>query len=177
MADEPSGDDIVVVEASSASAEVVAALAGLVPQLSSTAPSPSGSEVGEIVESPATVLFVARRGGGGPVVGALTLAVFRIPTGLRAWIEDVVVDADARGAGVGSALVEAALHRAQTLGCRSVDLTSRPSREAANQLYRRLGFTERATNVYRYALGPDDTGQGPRNAGDRGAEGEPGRPS
>lgn len=148
--DQRAGPDIVVEEVDIASDEVVAALGSLVPQLSSSAPPLSVAEVSEIVQSRATVLLVARRRHEGAVLGTLTLAVFRLPTGLRAWIEDVVVDDAARGAGVGSALVEAALRRARALGCRNVDLTSRPSREAANQLYRRLGFVERATNVYRY---------------------------
>jgi ribosomal protein S18 acetylase RimI-like enzyme len=85
-------------------------------------------------------------------VGSLTLAVFRIPTGLRAWIEDVVVDESARGQGVGEALNRAALDRAAALGAVTVDLTSRPSRAAANRLYQRLGFEPRETNVYRYDL-------------------------
>jgi ribosomal protein S18 acetylase RimI-like enzyme len=89
---------------------------------------------------------------GGQIVGSLTLVVFRIPTGVRAWIEDVVVDAAARGRGVGQALNQAALDRARAAGATTVDLTSRPSREAANRLYRRLGFAERTTNVYRYDL-------------------------
>ena len=80
----------------------------------------------------------------------LTLVVFRIPTGVRAWIEDVVVDAAVRGRGVGEALSQAALTRAAAAGARTVDLTSRPSREAANRLYRRLGFVPRETNLYRY---------------------------
>ncbi len=109
-------------------------------------------ELEEIVASPATVLFAARQGLGGPVVGLLTLALFRIPTGLRAWIEDVVVDGAGRGRGAGSALVLAALERARKLGCRTVDLTSRPSREDANRLYVRLGFEVRETNVYRKNL-------------------------
>ncbi len=92
--------------------------------------------------SPATILFVARDGDG-PILGSLTLALFRIPTGLRAWIEDVVVDEAARGKGVGAALNEAALDHARTVGARTVDLTSRPSREVANRLYQRLGFVER----------------------------------
>ena len=82
----------------------------------------------------------------------LTLVLFRIPTGLRAWIEDVVVDASARGAGVGEALNRFALDQARSAGATTVDLTSRPSREAANRLYRRLGFVQRETNVYRYEL-------------------------
>ena len=88
----------------------------------------------------------------GTVLGALTLALFRIPTGLRAWIEDVVVDNAARGRGVGEALNLAALERARQAGATTVDLTSRPSREAANRLYQRLGFQARSTNVYRFTL-------------------------
>jgi ribosomal protein S18 acetylase RimI-like enzyme len=90
--------------------------------------------------------------GGVQVVGMLTLAVFLLPSGVRAWIEDVVVDDEARGAGIASALVQAALDRARQLGARTVDLTSRPEREAANRLYVRLGFAPRETNVYRYSL-------------------------
>lgn len=150
MADD--GAQVLIEEASSASPDVVEALAALVPQLSSTAPAPSAAEVEEIVESPATVLLVARVEKGGPVVGSLTLVVFRIPTGLRAWIEDVVVDDSVRGRGVGAALTQAALDRAREMGCRNVDLTSRPSRQAANRLYQRLGFAARDTNVYRIDL-------------------------
>jgi ribosomal protein S18 acetylase RimI-like enzyme len=131
---------------------VVKALERLLPQLSSSAATPSRAEVAEMVDSPATVLLVARRGGDAEVVGSLTLAVFRIPTGRRAWIEDVVVDTAARGQGIGSALVRAAIDRAAQMGCRSVDLTSRPDREDANRLYESLGFTRRQTNVYRYSL-------------------------
>ncbi len=85
-------------------------------------------------------------------MGTLTLAVFRIPTGVRAWIEDVVVDEAARGQGVGEALTLAAVELARNAGARSVELTSRPTREAANRLYRRLGFEERETNVWRFVL-------------------------
>jgi ribosomal protein S18 acetylase RimI-like enzyme len=81
----------------------------------------------------------------------LTLVTFPIPTGLRAWIEDVVVDETARGQGVGAALTEEAVRRARTVGARTVDLTSRPTRQAANRLYERLGFELRETNAYRYA--------------------------
>jgi ribosomal protein S18 acetylase RimI-like enzyme len=85
-------------------------------------------------------------------VGSLTLVTFRIPTGIRAWIEDVVVDESARGHGVGEALNQAAIEEARHKGAVTVDLTSRPSREAANRLYQRIGFTPRDTNVYRYSL-------------------------
>ena len=62
------------------------------------------------------------------------------------------MDSGARGHGAGLALVEAALEHAKGIGARTVDLTSRPSREAANRLYRRAGFVQRETNVYRVAL-------------------------
>jgi len=141
-----------VVEATEVTPELVEAFERLTPQLSSSNPPPPEADLREIVASPATVLFVARDPeAGGQIVGSLTLAVFRIPTGLRAWIEDVVVDGEARGKGVGEALNRAAIDRAQALGARTVDLTSRPSREAANRLYRRLGFVQRETNVYRYS--------------------------
>jgi ribosomal protein S18 acetylase RimI-like enzyme len=87
----------------------------------------------------------------GEIMGALTLVMFPIPTGLRAWIEDVVVDQAARGRGVGAALTQEAVRLARTDGARSVDLTSRPSRQAANRLYERLGFQVRDSKVYRLA--------------------------
>lgn len=139
-----------IVECGVADPEVVAAFQRLTPQLSSSSPPPTAEELAEIVASPATVLFLARSGG--EIVGSLTLAMFRIPTGLRAWIEDVVVDESARGQGVGEALSRAALERARASGARTVDLTSRPSREAANRLYQRIGFVRRETNVYRFEL-------------------------
>ena len=132
-----------------ASDEVLDALARLLPQLSSSAAPPTQAEVLEMVASDASHLLLAR-GDDGTIVGSLTLVVFRIPTGVRAWIEDVVVDGDARGRGVGEALNRAALARAAAMGARTVDLTSRPSREAANRLYQRIGFVARDTNVYRY---------------------------
>ena len=132
----------------SASADVLAACHRLIPQLSSSSAPISAQELEEIIESDTTVLFAARSGQ--EIVGLLTLAIFRIPTGVRAWIEDVVVDNQARGKGVGDALNRAALAEAERRGAKTVDLTSRPSREAANRLYQRLGFKQRDTNVYRY---------------------------
>jgi ribosomal protein S18 acetylase RimI-like enzyme len=131
---------------------LLAAFARLIPQLSSSAPPPGADELAAIVTSPATVLFVARDTDRGSIVGSLTLALFRIPTGMRAWIEDVVVDEEARGRGIGEALSKAAIARAEAEGAKTVDLTSRPSREIANRLYRRIGFAQRDTNVYRYRL-------------------------
>jgi ribosomal protein S18 acetylase RimI-like enzyme len=140
--------------------ELVAAVARLVPQLSGSSLPPTRSHLAEIVHGSATTLFIARAAPSG-VVGTLTLAIFRTPTGIRAWIEDVVVDQGVRGQGVGEALTKAALGVAQTAGAKTVDLTSRPSREQANRLYQRLGFTMRQTNVYRYDLGarksPDES--------------------
>lgn len=133
----------------------VDAVERLVGQLSRSAAPPTTAELGEIVSSPATDLFIAIDDGG-RIVAVATLATFRIPTGLRAWIEDVVVDEVARGRGVGMALTEAMVDRARELGCRTVDLTSRPAREAANRLYRRAGFEVRDTNVYRMDIGSKD---------------------
>lgn len=126
------------------------AFARLIPQLSSSSPPPSAAELSEIVNSADSVLFVARVDG--RVMGALTLAFYRIPTGLKAWIEDVVVDQAARGAGVGAALSQAALDEARRRRAKHVSLTSRPSRDAANRLYQRLGFAPYETNVYRYTI-------------------------
>jgi len=138
----------------SVSSELVDAVAALLPQLSSASP-PSRDELQTIVDSTATSLLVARDGDS--LLGTLTLAVFRIPTGVRAWIEDVVVDESARGRGIGEALTMRAVEIARDAGARSVELTSRPTREAANRLYRRLGFEERETNVLRLTLEPVDT--------------------
>jgi ribosomal protein S18 acetylase RimI-like enzyme len=130
--------------------EVLTALHRLIPQLSSSSAPVSVDELREIISSDSTVMFLARLDG--RIVGSLTLAIFRIPTGIRAWIEDVVVDESARGHGVGEVLNRAALDEAKSRGAKTVDLTSRPSREAANRLYRRIGFVARETNVYRYEL-------------------------
>lgn len=140
-------------EATEVTPELVAAFARLVPQLSKSNPPPTEDELKSIVTSRASVLLIARDPErDGEIVGSLTLALFRIPTGLRAWIEDVVVDESARGRGVGAALNRFALDRARAAGAKTVDLTSRPSREDANRLYQRLGFEPRETNVYRFSL-------------------------
>jgi ribosomal protein S18 acetylase RimI-like enzyme len=139
---------VTVEEARAVDDDLVDAVARLVPQLSRSNPPPSRAELEEIVGSEASHVLVARDDSGG-IVGSLTLVLFRIPTAMRAWIEDVVVDENARGQGVGEALNREALRMAKEAGCKTVDLTSRPSREAANRLYQRLGFEERDTNVYR----------------------------
>ncbi len=148
----PSADpSVTVAEATDVTPELVAAFARLVPQLSRSSPPPARAELEAVVASPGTTLLVGR-GADGEVLGTLTLVVFRIPTGLRALVEDVVVDESGRGRGVGTALTTAALARARQLGCRTVELTSRPTREEANRLYQHLGFVRRETNVYRYEI-------------------------
>jgi ribosomal protein S18 acetylase RimI-like enzyme len=147
------GDSLTIREAETADDALRDAAARLIPQLSHSSPPPTLEQLRRIVADPATTLLLATNGGGDTeVVGMLTLAIFMLPTGVRAWIEDVVVDDGSRGAGVASALVAAALERAQKEGARTVDLTSRPDREAANRLYLRLGFARRETNVYRRTL-------------------------
>lgn len=140
-----------ITEVTEITPELVGAFERLIPQLSSSNPPPTADELRSIARSEASILLVAEDDDG-TILGSLTLVLFRIPTGLRAWIEDVVVDRAARGRGVGEALNQAALDRARQDGASTVDLTSRPSREAANRLYRRLGFVERETNIYRYQL-------------------------
>jgi ribosomal protein S18 acetylase RimI-like enzyme len=131
--------------------ELTAALVGLVPQLSRSNPPPGLDAVRAMLAHEAITQFVARADEGA-IVGVSTLAVFPIPTGQRAWVEDVIVDESVAGQGIGRLLTEAMLERARELGCVTVDLTSRPSREAANHLYKKVGFVERETNVYRYEL-------------------------
>jgi ribosomal protein S18 acetylase RimI-like enzyme len=140
-----------VSEATVVDDELVDAFTRLIPQLSKSNPPPTREELDELVRSEASRLLVAR-GDNGTIVGSLTLVLFRIPTAVRAWIEDVVVDEAARGQGVGESLNREALRIAADAGAKTVDLTSRPSREAANRLYHRIGFKERETNVYRYEL-------------------------
>jgi ribosomal protein S18 acetylase RimI-like enzyme len=146
----PAGNDVAVAIADTVDDELVDAFERLIPQLSSSSPPPTGEHLGALVGSADTVLFVARLGG--RIIGSLTLAFYRIPTGTKAWIEDVVVDDVARGRGVGELLNRAALDEARARGAKDVSLTSRPSREAANRLYQRIGFEPRTTNVYRYTL-------------------------
>jgi ribosomal protein S18 acetylase RimI-like enzyme len=142
--------DVAVEVVETVDATLLDAVNRLVPQLSSSTPALTVEMVERVVAAEACHLLVARDGA--DVLGMLTLVVFPIPTGVRAWIEDVVVDGTARGRGVGEALNRFALDLARSLGAKTVDLTSRPSREAANRLYRRIGFVARETNVYRYEL-------------------------
>ena len=130
------------------SAQALDAINGLLPQLSPSAVALDESDLRNIVDSESTKLFLAIDEDG--VFGMLSLVLFRISTGRKAWVEDVVVDEKARGRGVGKLLTEHAIQVAREHGAHSVDLTSRPSREAANALYQRVGFEQRETNVYRF---------------------------
>jgi ribosomal protein S18 acetylase RimI-like enzyme len=137
--------------ASLATDELLVGMNDLLPQLSTTAKPLELADLERIVGSPSVTLFVATDNG--KLVGSLTLVMFPIPTGRRAWIEDVVVDESSRGAGVGEALLGAAINEARRCNARSIDLTSRPDRDSANGLYQKVGFVQRETNVYRFLLG------------------------
>ncbi len=130
--------------------EAVEAFRRLLPQLSRSAAPPDAAALAAIIASPSVTVLIARSDDN--IVGSLTVAMFPIPTGLRAWIEDVVVDESARGQGVGAILTQEAVRLAREAGARSLDLTTRPSREAAGRLYERAGFQQRETRLYRYAF-------------------------
>jgi ribosomal protein S18 acetylase RimI-like enzyme len=133
--------------ATSVDDDLVATVARILPQLS-LSPPPSAEHLRAIVDGPDTALFLARLDG--RTVGVLTLACYKIPTGMRAWIEDVIVDDAASRQGIGEALSRAAIDEARSRGAKDVRLTSRPKREAANRLYRRIGFDVYETNVYKF---------------------------
>jgi ribosomal protein S18 acetylase RimI-like enzyme len=133
--------------------ELVAALNALLPQLTGAASTLTEADVAAILATPGVRLLVARDAAG-RIVGTATLSNHRTPTRRRAHLDDVVVDASARGLGVGAALTMAAIGVAREAGAEQVDLTSNPDREAANRLYLRLGFKRRETNVYRLSLSP-----------------------
>jgi len=142
-----------IVEVTAVTPEIVESIARLIPQLSASASMPTARHLEDLVTSGAAQLLIARDPDRNDrIVGTLTLVLYRIPTGVRAWIEDVVVDESARRRGVGELLCRAAIERARSAGARNVDLTSRSARKAANRLYRRLGFSLRVTNPYRYPL-------------------------
>ena len=144
---------ILVERVSAVTDDLVEVMARLLPQLSSTAAALGRAGLEEIVASPASTLLVARLASrDNVIVGVTTLIVYRIPSGLHAVIEDVVVDESARGHGVGAALVSEAVRLSRERGALHVNLTSRSSREAANRLYTRAGFVRRDTNVYRLNL-------------------------
>ncbi|MEV0636780.1 GNAT family N-acetyltransferase [Streptomyces sp. NPDC050619] len=142
--------DIQVEIVRAADQELVDAFGRMLPQLSRAAASLDLAAVDRILTCDTNTVLVARSGGA--IVGTLTLVMFPVPSGLRARIEDVVVDHAARGHGVAGLLTHEALRLAREAGARTVDLTSRPERAAANRVYERLGFRPRESTVYRVPL-------------------------
>ena len=139
--------------ASEVTEELLQALQRLIPQLGVHKVPPSKEELRNLIESRSSMLLVARNPErDSPVVGILCLTIYRVPTGLRSIIEDVVVDSHARRKGVGEALVRHAIDLAREAGAGTVSLSSNPRREAANQLYQSMGFQIRQTNPYIYKL-------------------------
>jgi ribosomal protein S18 acetylase RimI-like enzyme len=129
--------------------ELYEAFQRLVPQLTDNNPPPSLNDLADLVRDASSTLMVARDDRG-EIVGALTLAIYRVPTGIRSIIEDVIVDNSARGQGIGDALMKYAINLAREKGAQNISLTSNPMREAANRLYLRVGFKKRETNAYQY---------------------------
>ena len=130
--------------------EVLTAFRTLIPQLAPDCILPTKEDLEVIVKSDTTLLFMAEENN--EVLGTLTLVFNKIPTGDKVWIEDVVVDASARGKGVGIKLLEFSIAYAELKGIKNINLTSSPDRVAANNLYRKLGFIQRETNVYRLTM-------------------------
>ena len=144
---------MIILEMTQVTDEIIKAFDRLIPQLTQHSPPPSKKDLEQMAASDQIVVFLARENGkNGRILGSATLATFITPTGVHGWIEDVIVDRAARRQGIGEGLTRACLEKAQELGLDSVNLTSRPAREAANQLYRSMGFVLRETNVYRYDL-------------------------
>jgi ribosomal protein S18 acetylase RimI-like enzyme len=131
--------------------EMVAAFGRLLPQLSQKAKSISKEALEEIISSNNTLLIVADHGNN-KTIATLTIVFYRTPVAIRARIEDVVVDRDSRGKGIGETLIQYAIEKARQRGCASVDLTSRPERMEASRLYQKIGFNSIKTNVFRYPL-------------------------
>ena len=144
---------------SAATDEAIDAFRRLLPQLSRSAPALDQAALTAVVKCLANTVLVSRSAG--QINGTLTLVMFPIPTGTRAWIEDVVVDEAARGQGAGVALTQEALRLARAAGARTVDLTSRPSREAAGRLYERAGFQMRESRLYRFDFGAEQANGAP----------------
>lgn len=130
--------------------ELHSAVLRLLPQLAPDSALPSMEYFNELLNSENTYFFVS--GNDNEISGMLTLVMYRIPTGMKFWIEDVVVDASHRGEGMGEKLVEAAIGFAHSIGATEVRLTSRPERIAANKLYQKIGFERYETNVYKIKL-------------------------
>lgn len=142
-----------IFEMTQATDEIQSAFDRLIPQLTQHSPAPSKDALAQMANSDSVYVFLAYEGDrASRILGSATLATFITPTGTHGWIEDVIVDRDARRRGIGRALTEACLEKARQIGLSEVNLTSRPGREAANQLYQEMSFKQRQTNVYRCPL-------------------------
>jgi len=131
--------------------ELEAAFKHLVSQLTINHTPPTREELSEMIKSETSTTFIARlRDENKTVVGTLTLITYRVPTGLRARIEDVIVDESFRRQGVAKALILYSLNVAQNAGADGVALTSNPQRIEANNLYQRMGFKRWETYLYFY---------------------------
>jgi len=137
---------VTIEEAHEATEELLAAVHRLLPQLSEARTPPTLGQLAETIAD--QTVLVARDGADAAIVGTLTLVTYRVSSGLKGRIEDVIVDSSARGRGVGEALVREAMARANQERVIMLELTSMPYRESANRLYKRLGFVRRPTNVY-----------------------------
>jgi ribosomal protein S18 acetylase RimI-like enzyme len=144
----------IIHQATEVTEELYQACQRLIPQMTHNNPPPSRRELALILSAGSSFLFIAQRPepSSTAIIGLATLALYRVPTGLRGIIEDVIVDENARRRGIGEALTRACLDFAQQAGCPQVMLSSNPGRQAANQLYQRMGFKLRKTNVYRYSF-------------------------
>ena len=136
---------------------VMAELQKLIEQLSTKSHIISKKKLNKIIQDESTQLFIAKETGG-KIIGTLTLVSYQIPTGLKFWIEDVVVDSNFRGRGVGQKLTESAMEYAEKKGGSSINLTSNPKRKAAHQLYVKMGFKQRETDVFRYEIHSKNNG-------------------
>lgn len=133
--------------------ELCEALQRLIPQLGVHKVPPTLDELNALIESEASALLIARYPNeNSSIMGILCLVVYRVPTGLRSIIEDVIVDETMRRRGIGEALMCRAIELAREIGVENVALTSNAQREAANQLYQSMGFELRKTNPYIYRL-------------------------
>ncbi len=136
---------MIVERVTEASDELVATIRALLPQLTEARTPPTLEQLQDVVSN--QTLLVARGDDGG-ILGTLTFVLYRVSSGVKGRIEDVIVDESARGQGVGEALVREAMRLANEAGVLMLELTSMPYRQAANRLYRRLGFVRKPTNVY-----------------------------
>ncbi len=134
--------------------DVAPSLQRLISELSSSASGPDAATVAARVRDERVRVLVVERQG--VIVGTATLSLLMtLWKGMVGHVDDVVVDATARGEGLGRRLMEKLHEEAAHLGLTHLDLTSRPTREAANALYQSLGYEKRGTNVYRLRLRHD----------------------